>query len=227
MYKWKKVLALIPARKWSKWIINKNIKILWGKPLLEHSVGHCLNSKHIDDTYVSSDWDDILDLAKGLWVWAIRRPDKLSDDKAKTQDAVKHAILELKDSYDLIVLIQPTNPLRDKWTIDKAIEVFVDNFDKYDSLMPVSPSKAKRWVIEDGFYKPYNEWETPRQLLQEEYEECWAVFIYKKENVWNQNIIWKNILPFIILSKIESIDIDTEDDFFIAQSILSNTNYGS
>jgi CMP-N-acetylneuraminic acid synthetase len=228
MYKWFKILWVIPARWWSKWIPKKNIKELNWKHLIWYTIETWLKSDYIDDLYVTSDSEDILKISIKYWANVILRPASLSWDKAKTKDAIKHIVNSIEKKYDIIVLLQPTSPFRTVNSINKAILMFIDNFDFFDSLMPLSESKWKSWIISNWFYLPNLKNEIPRQDLKTKYDECWTIFIYKVANLNKENIIWKRILPFIVSDKIEAIDIDTMSDFYIAESILrnNNTNYG-
>ena len=140
MYNDKKVLALIPARGGSKGIKNKNIADLCGKPLISYTIESAKNSKYIDDIVVTTDSRQIAEVSEkyGAEIPFIR-PIELAGDTSKTIDAVIHAIdklNELKRIYDVLVLLQPTQPLRTYEDIDNSIECFFRNDEK--SLVSVS-----------------------------------------------------------------------------------------
>ena len=140
MYKNKNFLAVIPARGGSKRLPGKNILDLCGKPIIAWSIEAGLNSSYIDKVVVSSDDDDILDTAKRFKAEIIKRPKQLASDTASSFDVVKHAIDNL-ESYDYVVLLQPTSPLRNYQHIDKAIEFLEEkNADSIISVCEVNHS---------------------------------------------------------------------------------------
>lgn len=220
MYNWKKILAIIPARWWSKWVPRKNIIPIANKPLICYTIDHARNSIYIDTYLVSSEDAEILQTASDYWCEVLERPPELSTDEALTGDVVMHALNTVDDEYDIIVLLQPTSPMRRKETIDQAIEAFEKHMWEYDSLMPLKPFEGKRGVIVNGSYQPNTSGETRRQSLDEEYIECWAIFIYKGENIKKWITRGERILPFIIRDHLETIDIDEPEDVVLATTII-------
>ena len=121
MYKNKTFLAVIPARGGSKRLRRKNLLDLHGKPLIAWTIEAGLQSKYLDKVVVSSEDKDILDIAREFKTDIIKRPNRLASDTATSFDVLKHAIDNL-ESYDYVVLLQPTSPLRNAMHIDEAIE---------------------------------------------------------------------------------------------------------
>ena len=135
-----KVLALIPARGGSKGIKNKNIVLLNGKPLISYSICEALKSKYIDDVVVTTDSEDIAGISRlyGAKV-PFMRPHSLGGDKTTTIEVVLHAITALRsigNEYDIMILLQPTQPLRTYKDIDASIDKFLD--DKMKPLASIS-----------------------------------------------------------------------------------------
>jgi len=129
MYKTKKIVALIPARGGSKGIPNKNILPIAGKPLIEYTINAAKQSKFIDDIYISTDSIEIHDYAtqcgcisNGL------RPFRLATDKARTIDVLVYEVNLFKRYYDYIILLQPTQPLRQPQHIDESIKKMIDKY---------------------------------------------------------------------------------------------------
>ena len=118
----KTFLVIIPARGGSKRLPRKNLLDLCGKPLIAWSIEAALKSKYISKVIVSSDDEEILNIAKEYKADFIKRPDELASDTATTFDALKHT-LENVEKYDYVVLLQPTSPLRTEKHIDEAIEL--------------------------------------------------------------------------------------------------------
>ena len=121
----KSILAVIPARGGSKRLPNKNILDLAEKPLIAWSIEAGLNSKYIDTVVVSSDSDDILDISKKFGADIIKRPDELASDTATSFDAIKHTIENTIETFDYVILLQPTSPLRNNSHIDEAFELLI------------------------------------------------------------------------------------------------------
>ena len=119
-----RVLAIIPARGGSKGVPGKNIKLLGGKPLIAHSITCAQESKKIARFVVSTDSDSIEAVAQEYGAEVIKRPKDLAEDTSNVSTAVQHVIETLKESFDLIILLQPTSPLRTGKDIDQVIEMF-------------------------------------------------------------------------------------------------------
>ena len=120
----RKVLGLIPARGGSKGLPGKNIVSVKGRPLLAWSVEAARGARYVDRVVLSSEDDAVIAaaLACGCEV-PFRRPDQLASDTAATIDVVMHA-LDLLAGHDVVVLLQPTSPLRTAADIDAACEWF-------------------------------------------------------------------------------------------------------
>ena len=131
MYNGKTFLGIIPARGGSKGIPQKNIRVVNGKPLIQYTIEEAKNSKYLDRVIISTDDQDIekVSVSVGGEV-PFLRPKEFATDEAKTIDVLIHAVTELRKqgfSYDYLVLLQPTQPLRKSWHIDNAIKKIVDN----------------------------------------------------------------------------------------------------
>src|SRR3989339_1726633 len=130
MYKKKNIIAIIPARAGSKGLPGKNIRLLLGKPLISWTIEHALSSKYIDKVIVSTDDRKIAEISRkcGAAVPFIR-PAKLATDKAKGIDVILHAVRwfeKKRNKFDLIMLLQPTSPLRTAGDIEAAIELLFE-----------------------------------------------------------------------------------------------------
>ncbi|RED19569.1 CMP-N,N'-diacetyllegionaminic acid synthase [Flavobacterium cutihirudinis] len=133
-----KVLAIIPARGGSKGVPGKNIKDLGGKPLLVHAIECALQSALVTKTVVSTDDSNIANVAIGHNVEVLKRPAHLADDKSNVVDTVLHIIKESTENFDVIVLLQPTSPLRTYKDLDNIIKLLADKNDK-DGVISVVP----------------------------------------------------------------------------------------
>lgn len=117
----KRVLAVVPARGGSRGLPRKNIRMVAGKPLLAYTIDAALRSQYTDRIVVSSEDSEILDIAAKCGAEALRRPEHLAADDTPGAAPAVHAI-EVLPGFDIVVLLQPTSPLRSPADIDGCIE---------------------------------------------------------------------------------------------------------
>ncbi len=229
MYKNKNFLAVIPARGGSKRLPGKNILDLCGKPIIAWSIEAGLNSSYIDKVVVSSDDDDILDTAKRFKAEIIKRPKQLASDTASSFDVVKHAIDNL-ESYDYVVLLQPTSPLRNYQHIDKAIEFLEEkNADSIISVCEVNHSPLWSNTLQENcsmnnFIK--EEVINKRsQDLEKYYRLNGAIYICEISKFLKERefFLGENVYAFI-MNREHSIDIDEKIDLEFARILASNNS---
>jgi N-acylneuraminate cytidylyltransferase len=118
------IAAIIPARGGSKGIPRKNLLNFAGKPLLYWTVSRAVASNLVDEVYVTSDSDEILDSAVEWGARAVRRPDEIAGDAATSESALLHALDSMNADPEAVVFLQPTSPLRRRDDIDGAIRKF-------------------------------------------------------------------------------------------------------
>jgi CMP-N,N'-diacetyllegionaminic acid synthase len=116
------VVALIPARGGSKAIPRKNLAPLGGRPLLAWTVDAARESRAVTRTVVSTDDEEIAAAARGLGAEVLDRPPELAADETPMRDVIEHALRELPRA-DVLVLLQPTSPLRRARHVDEAVEL--------------------------------------------------------------------------------------------------------
>lgn len=114
------VLAVIPARGGSKRTPRKNIRPFRGIPLLLWSIEAGKKSRYIDKLIVSSDDAEIMSVALCADAYVMQRPPQLATDEATNEDVLRHCLSE--HPADVVVLLQPTSPLRTAQDIDNCIE---------------------------------------------------------------------------------------------------------
>ncbi len=163
-----KVLAIIPARGGSKGVPGKNIKLLGEKPLIAHAIECAKNSKKVTRIVVSTDSEEISRIAISFGSEIIIRPSELANDTANVVSAVEYSLQQLNDNYDLIVLLQPTSPLRTSNDLNNIISIFEENknVDGVISVVPFDDYHPARMynIKEDNQLFPFvNEGETTRR----------------------------------------------------------------
>lgn len=135
------IVAIIPARKGSKGILNKNIITYKKKPLLYHSIKSALKLKKIHKVLVSTDSKKYKLLAENYGAEVILRPKNISQDNSLEKEYLAHAYNYLKREknyiVDLFILLRPTCPDRDIKNLKKALNVSIKNFKNYSSVRSV------------------------------------------------------------------------------------------
>ena len=138
-----KIVAIIPARKGSKGIKNKNIMVYKKKPLLFHSINSALKLKKIDKVLVSTDSKEYKSLSEKYGAEVILRPKKISQDNSLEKEFLVHAYNYLKKekkyTVDLFILLRPTCPDRNISDLNEALDIAIKNFKYYTSLRSVHP----------------------------------------------------------------------------------------
>ncbi len=131
-----KVLVIIPARGGSKGVPKKNIKILGDKPLVVHAIDCAKKSKKVNKIIVSTDSDEIANIALKYGSDVIIRPKELAEDTSNVVTAVEHVYKSLNEKFDIIVLLQPTSPFRTSKDLDAIIKMF-ENDKMTDAVISV------------------------------------------------------------------------------------------
>jgi len=219
----KKIAAIIPARGGSKGIPNKNLINFCGQPLLLHTIQQSLLSYYISDVFVSSDCDKILTVATNNGAQAIKRPKKYSTDESQSELAIKH-FLSLKSSYDIIVFLQATSPLRETRDIDNAIKKFINN--KYDSLFSATNAEDSFiWSMSDNKIKSltydYKD-RKRRQDISNLLLENGSFYIFEAKGFGTFNNRLFGNIGFFVMEAWKKYEIDNLSDLQICELIYKN-----
>ncbi|MCX5715312.1 MAG: acylneuraminate cytidylyltransferase family protein [Candidatus Omnitrophica bacterium] len=226
MHKNKKILCLIPARDGSKGIPKKNIKPLMGKPLIAWTIGQAKKSKYIDRIIVSTDSEEIAGISRRYGAQTpFLRPEGLSRDSSTGMDVILHAIgwMEKNDkTYDLLIYLQPTSPLRTSKDIDNAIELLflkkaqsiisVCEAEHHPYLMNILPKdKCMKGFIKKGHVNKN------RQELAPFYRLNGAIFLSRWDYIkQRKSFFGKKAFAYVMPAE-SSIDIDKRIDFKFAE----------
>lgn len=199
------ILGLIPARGGSKGVPNKNIKLINGKPLIVWTIEKALESELLDKVIVSTDSEDIKQIAVYAGAEVLNRPANLATDTASTLDVMIHTLMNYPT--DTVVLLQPTSPCRNTGLIDKCITEFQKG--EYDSL-------ATGFMCD---YKEYGTNSLPRQQIEGFFYDDGNVYVIKAENILKGDRYGKNI-GHMFISRYENMEIDDAFDFWLLEQIL-------
>lgn len=232
MFKKKKILALIPARGGSKGLPGKNIKEIAGKPLIVWTIQTALQSNWLDKIIVSTDNETIASVSREAGAEVpFMRPKHLANDKAKVIDVVLHAIDWFEsqgENYDLLLLLQPTSPLRTVQDIENAIQLLFEKQAKaiisvcenehppyWSNTLPADHS-MKNFINFDAIKN--------RQELPTFYRLNGAIYLSEIDYLKQNKGFWGSQTYAYVMPKERSVDIDSLLDFKLAELLLNEKN---
>jgi N-acylneuraminate cytidylyltransferase/CMP-N,N'-diacetyllegionaminic acid synthase len=228
----KKIIAIVPARQGSKGLAKKNIIDFLGKPLLVWSIEAARRSKYVDRLIVSTDSTEIAIASEknGAEIPFIR-PSHLSEDNSTSIDVVYHAIEfmreELGENFDLVVLLEPTSPLRTSEDLDLAIEKLAGS-PNARSLVSVGESESQHKTLQfnitesdfisvglasNGFVH------TRRQDLAKSYFLDGSIYISYTHTLLELRSFVHGQTLTLSLPKWKNIEIDDEYDYVMALAL--------
>ena len=222
------MLAIIPAKKKSKRLPNKNIKLLGGKPLIAHTIEAAIKSKQITRVIVSTDCPKIAKISKKYGAEVpFLRPKRLTTDQSGKLEVCKHVInfLVNKEGINItsFIVLQPTSPLRLVKDINEAIKIFRNK--KADSVVSFCKAKPLEWhkyLRKDGsFYsalkKDYITINKPSNVNN--YLVNGSIYIYQT-SFMNKNIKYNKKSFSYVMPRERSVDIDDIEDLKNARSLI-------
>lgn len=226
------VLAITLARGGSKSIEKKNIYPINGVPLLAYTVEEAKKSKLIDEYIVSTDDEEIRNVAKEYGAEApFLRPDHLAADDATSGEALQHAVEWMEENrdeeYDYVVELMATNPMKSATHIDDAIEKIIDT--GADSVIGMvqlydnHPRRIKR-IVDDQIveFGPEEEIGSRRQdLTPDVYLRNGAIYAMKKDALMRTGHKYghEDSRPLVMPDR-TSVNIDEPIDVRIAETVI-------
>ena len=232
----KKVVAIIPARSGSKAIIDKNIRLLGGYPLIAYSIVVAKLSREIDRIIVSTDSDHYASIAKKYGAEVpLLRPKEISGDNNTDYEFFRHILGWMEENEekipDLFVHLRPTTPLRNVKEIDDAIKYMKDNKDASSlrsayktHLTPYKMFKKKGEYMEP--FLSHNEKEfynLPRQHFEDAYIPNGVIDIVRPNIIQSTGLLHGDSMKLWEISK--HPDIDVMEDIDYAESCLNNPEF--
>ncbi len=227
----KRVLAVVPARGGSKGVPLKNIRPVRGIPLIAYVTKAVIDVTEIDKIVVSTDHSEIANTARdaGLEV-PFMRPPSLSGDIVADWDVLVHALKEMdridRVTYDIVIMLQPTSPLRTATSLRTVLRKLVA--EDLDSVWTVSETDVKfhplkQLKIEEGrmgYFDPRGGAIIARQQLGKVYHRNGVAYAMTRECLLEHgNIMGKKAGAVIISEPV--VNIDTLDDFRRLEEILA------
>ena len=224
----KKVLAVIPARGGSKGIPNKNVVSLMGKPLINWTIEAASSCRYIDHLILSSDDERICSVAKAAGCNVpFLRASELATDDAKTVDVVLDAI-NRTPGFDLVVVLQPTSPLREASDIDNCLELLIAQ--GAATAVSVSESRDHPFLVYsmaadsrlDAFLKIDPSVSMRRQDLPPAYSLNGAIYVAEIDwLIASKSFVSLETVGYL-MSREASVDIDEPSDLERARMYLSD-----
>lgn len=199
------ILGIIPARGSSKGIPRKNLKMIAGKPLIVWSIEAAKKSKRMDHFVVSTEDKEVKEVAQECGAEVVDRPYRLATDEASTLSVLQQVLSII--NADIVVILQPTSPVRDEGLIDMCIEKFqeagADNLATgfICKLMEYGTYTQRRQELKGFFYDDGNVYVVKADLIRKE-----KMFGEKVERVET--------------SREQNIEIDDEFDLWLAEQVL-------
>jgi len=224
-----KIIAIIPARGGSKGVVKKNIRLLAGRPLIHYTIEAAKHSKHINNIIVSTDDENITEVASVESVAVIKRPAELSSDESPTIEAVLHVINKCKIeglNPEIVILLQPTSPFRTSSDIDAALDIFLQNdCDSVISFVETIHPPYWNMVANGPYLKPLFDQESlrmRRQDLPKTYLPNGAIYVASAETLKQTHSFYTpKIKPYIMPAE-RSLDIDSEFDLLFAEVLMKH-----
>ena len=226
------VLAVIPARGGSKGIPKKNIAPLAGKPLISYTTELISHLPWIDKTVVSTDSSEIAEVAQqSVGVGIVWRPEEISGDRIGDRDVLHHALIEAEavdgTTYDVVIMLQPTSPLRTEENITDCITTLVEG--KWDAVWTVSATDLsfhprKQLTLDAdgrlGFFVSGGEAIVARQELTPVFHRNGVCYALKRELLLNTEGIWAPEKTTAVVIPGHHISIDTPEDLLAVEATM-------
>lgn len=222
------ILGLIPARGNSKGLKNKNLQKIQNKTLLEYSIS-CAKKSKIDRIVVSTDSPQIMKLAKKLGADVpFLRPKKYAMDNSSTLSVVNHALtyLSTKEQYvpDIIVILQPTSPLRKHNSINQSIKLLMNNnITSILGVRKIHDHPFASFTLKNKLLSPYmknSKKYYQRQKLPNFYFPTGSIYTFWNSTLKKFGSYYGNKIFPLIIDDESTVDIDSKLDLFMAEMLL-------
>jgi len=225
------LIAIVPERGGSKGLSGKNIKKLYSKEMIAYTIEAALNSPYISDVIISTDDQEIADVAvKYGAICPFMRPKELASDTALVVDTYTYTIDKLNEEFGYniedFVVLQPTSPLRITEDINGAIKLFKEK--EADSVITYTeehhPISWHKYITDEGkFENIFDDKILNRQALKPTYYPNGAVFVFKYELIKQQQYYSANSYAYL-MPRSRSTDVDTIEDFEYVEFLMGKQN---
>lgn len=222
------VVALVPARGGSKRLPRKNLRPVGGVPIVVRAIRSGRDAARVDATYVSTDDEEIAALGAAEGVAVVRRPAVLASDAAQNDAVARHLLDALAaegEMPEVLVLLQPTSPLRASRHVDDCLAAFLaSDAASAMSLCPVTHHPGKCVSLRDQLVEPYTndaEMEARHQDLPEVFRQNGAIYAVRVEPFLRTGRFFIRPCLGYRMASDESVDVDDELDLAIANALAA------
>ncbi len=209
-----RVLAIILARKGSKGVPGKNLLEVGGIPLITRTIRAAKECQYFERIIVSTDWPELMMVARKEGAFVIQRPIGLSGDEVSSEDCVVHVLDSITENYDIIVTIQNTNPFHDSEDMVKVIEMVSGG---YVSAVTAVETHRFRWVRYNDDIIPKFTVRARRQDMVAELEEAGGVIGFRKAHFTHTHTFFGDPTGVVVIPWKRGVDIDTPEDLELAR----------
>ncbi|HSM24369.1 MAG TPA: acylneuraminate cytidylyltransferase [Anaerolineaceae bacterium] len=230
------VLAVIPARGGSKGIPRKNIKNFAGHPLIAYSIQAALNSKYVTRTIVSTDDDEIAEVAKKYGAEVpFLRPSEFAQDSSLDFPVFENLLQTLMNTEDykpdFVIQLRPTSPIRPDNLVDDAIEIMLNDLeiDSVRGVVPSGQNPFKMWKIDpvsgimqgllqvEGIHEPYN---SARQALPDTFWQTGHIDVIRTNVIIEKKSMSGEKIKPIHIHPDFTVDLDKPSDWQKAEWLV-------
>ena len=214
-----KTLCVIPARGGSKGIPLKNIALLNDRPLVSHTIELANSISEFDAVCLTSDHEMILAECTGRCL-PIKRPNTLSKEDSKSEDAAIHSIKYFdKIIFDYVVLLEPTSPFRTKNDVSRGLDLL--HTGKWDSIIAVCKANGNYGVLDEGCFMPFQK-ERRRQDRKTFYQETGVFYGCKVKKLLSSGTLVSENWGALEINEGSALDINNHQDLQEANEIWRN-----
>jgi CMP-N,N'-diacetyllegionaminic acid synthase len=230
----KNIVAIIPARGGSKGLPRKNVLDVGGKPLIAHSILAARECAYVGRTIVSTEDQQIKDVALRWNAEVVDRPPELATDEASSEAVIRQVLLQLDAAGslpELFVLLQPTSPLRSSAHVTAAVERYRSRADAgaLVSVCGFEHPPQRAFLLADDCLEPLLDWETvakARQHYPPTVRPNGAIYLTDSRRFLATGSLYSTPVLAFPMSREASVDIDGAEDLEHARSLLSTAHSG-
>lgn len=218
------VVAVVPARGASKRLPRKNILPLGGRPLIYYSIRVAQLVDRIAGVFVTTEDEEIAGVAEKYAARVIERPEGLSGDDVTNFQVLQHSIgwIESQCGYsaDLVLLLQPTQPLRTPELLERAIDRMAAT-PEADSLVSVCETRKPVGCVREGYWASAEALPTRLSASSPHHILTGDVFLFRSARTLKKRVfLGEKILPLVLEEGWVGVDIDYRRDLLLAGALL-------
>lgn len=229
-----RVVAIIPARGGSKRLPRKNLRCVGGQPLVSRAIAAGRDARLVDACYVSTDDAEIAAISRAQGATVLDRTPALATDRAQNDAVARQVVDQITAGGarpDVIVLLQPTSPLRTAGHVDACLTAFLDSAAICAiSLCPVSHHPGKYVRLDAGLVEPFTsdgDMEARHQDLPRVYRQNGAIYAVRTDAFMREGRFYQRPCQGYLMTPEDSIDIDDELDLMLADALAARRDGGA